>query len=88
MTAYLPPTDSRRRSDIRSLEEGDLDGAGTHKHRIEEKQREHKRSRESRKVDWTPLWFEQRESPYTQRMEWAFTEKYWERDFSNSPDIF
>ena len=88
MEASLPPTDSRRRSDIRLLENGDIDSAGKQKHRIEEKQREHKSIRDLKKENWTPLWFEERESPYTQKMEWAFTGKYWERDFSKSPDLF
>ena len=88
MEASLPPTDSRRRSDIRALEEGDVNGAGLHKHRIEEKQREQRRIRESQNGTWTPLWFVEKESPYTHKMEWEFTGKYWERDFSKSPDIF
>ncbi len=35
----LPPTDSRRRTDQRLMEEGDLDRAAEEKHRLEEKQR-------------------------------------------------
>ncbi|CAD5124716.1 DgyrCDS12979 [Dimorphilus gyrociliatus] len=48
----LPPTDSRLRPDIRKLEEGDVDGAGEEKHRVEEKQRESRRHRKKDKNDW------------------------------------
>lgn len=50
------PTDSRLRSDIRKLEEGDIDGAIAEKTRLEEKQRDSKKARKAKKggEDWHP----------------------------------
>lgn len=52
----LCPTDSRLRPDIRKLEEGDIDGAIAEKNRLEEKQRDTRRARKSKKGgdDWQP----------------------------------
>lgn len=53
----LCPTDSRLRPDIRKLEEGDIEGAITEKNRLEEKQRDARRARKSKKGgvdDWKP----------------------------------
>lgn len=49
-------TDSRLRPDIRRLENGDLDGAVSEKTRLEEKQREMRKARKSKKGedDWQP----------------------------------
>lgn len=49
-------TDSRFRPDIRSLENGDLEGAIREKSRLEEKQREMRKARKSKKgeEDWKP----------------------------------
>lgn len=45
----LCPTDSRLRPDIRMLEVGDIDGAAAEKTRLEEKQRDAKKSKKSKK---------------------------------------
>lgn len=45
----LCPTDSRLRPDIRKLEEGDIDGAIAEKTRLEEKQRDARKSRKAKK---------------------------------------
>ena len=52
----LCPTDSRLRPDIRKLEEGDIEGAILEKNRLEEKQRDARRARKSKKGvdDWKP----------------------------------
>lgn len=52
----LCPTDSRLRPDIRKLEEGDIDGAILEKNRLEEKQRDTRKSRKVKKSgdDWQP----------------------------------
>lgn len=50
-------TDSRLRPDVRCLENGDLDGAVAEKTRLEEKQRETRKARKSKKGgvdDWQP----------------------------------
>lgn len=49
------PTDSRKRTDQRLLEEGLVDEASTDKFRLEEKQRVARKRRESRKQKWKPL---------------------------------
>lgn len=47
----LCPTDSRLRPDIRMLEAGDIDGAAAEKTRLEEKQRDAKKTKKSKKDD-------------------------------------
>ncbi|XP_035229023.1 oxysterol-binding protein-related protein 2-like isoform X1 [Stegodyphus dumicola] len=84
----LPPTDSRLRPDIRKLEEGDIDGAAFEKNRLEEKQREARKVRRKEKSSWQPLWFESKPHPYAKEESWSYKGHYWEREFSNCPDIF
>lgn len=55
MEKIICPTDSRLRPDIRKLENGDQDGAAAEKMRLEEKQRETRKSRKHKKgEEWTP----------------------------------
>ncbi|XP_074656432.1 oxysterol-binding protein-related protein 1-like isoform X2 [Tubulanus polymorphus] len=84
----LPPTDSRFRPDMRKLEEGDLDGAAEEKMRLEEKQRGARKDRKRRKNEWTPRWFDPETNPHTSKEDWVFNGRYWNRDWSESPDIF
>lgn len=49
------PTDSRKRTDQRFLEEGLVDEAASEKHRLEEKQRAARKKREAKKEKWKPL---------------------------------
>ena len=49
------PTDSRKRTDQRRLEEGLVDDASSEKFRLEEKQRATRKKREARKEKWKPL---------------------------------
>lgn len=56
-TRTLCPTDSRLRPDIRKLEAGDIDGAAAEKTRLEEKQRDAKKTKKCKKSgadDWQP----------------------------------
>lgn len=49
------PTDSRLRPDIRKLESGDIDGAALEKTRLEEKQRDARKSKKAKKgEEFTP----------------------------------
>lgn len=64
----LPPTDSRLRSDVRALEDGELDTAEQEKARIEEMQRD--RRRKGQEVQ--PRWFKQDGD------EWVYIGGYWE----------
>lgn len=84
----LAPTDSRLRPDIRLLEEGDLNGSSNEKHRLEEKQREVRKLKRKKNEVHQPLWFDYKLNEYTKENDWIFNEKYWERNFDNSPDIF
>jgi Oxysterol-binding protein. len=64
----LPPTDSRYRPDVRSLERGHLDVAEEQKIKVEEMQRERRR----RGADRQPRWFKQVGE------EWTYVGGYWE----------
>jgi oxysterol-binding protein-related protein 3/6/7 len=65
---HLPPTDSRKRPDVRALENGNLDLAEAEKQRVEEEQRV--RRREGRNQN--PRWFKEIGD------EWIYTGGYWE----------
>lgn len=83
----LPPTDSRFRPDIRLLELGDLDTAADEKSRVEEKQREVRKEMKKSKKTYSPLWFNLVKSAQG-KDEWRFNQKYFDRKWSNCPDIF
>ena len=83
----LPPTDSRFRPDIRLLELGDLDMAADEKSRVEEKQREVRKEMKKSKRTYAPLWFESVKNSQGKE-EWRFNQKYFERKWSNCPNIF
>ena len=59
----IPPTDARRRPDVRALEFADLDTAATEKVRVEELQRKARKDRNeagagaANDYGWTPRWF-------------------------------
>ncbi|KAK2190624.1 hypothetical protein NP493_74g05044 [Ridgeia piscesae] len=84
----LPPTDARRRPDIRKMEEGDLDGATAEKTRLEEKQRSARKERRRTKEDWKPVWFSWRLHEELGREDWVCSSDYWQRDWDKCPDIF
>lgn len=65
----LPPTDSRYRPDVRALEGGDITTAESEKQRVEETQRERRRSGK----DHHPRWFRQEGD------EWVYNGGYWEQ---------
>lgn len=83
----IAPTDSRRRPDQRALELADLELAAREKHRIEEKQRAMRKSREERGEEWRPIWFELNDDG-----DWVYKGGYWQSkqygSFESSPDIF
>lgn len=85
---YLPSTDSRLRPDIKCLEEGDLNGSSNEKQRLEEKQREVRKLKKKKNEVHKALWFDSKLNEFTQENEWIFNEKYWDRNFNESPDIF
>ncbi|CAF1024260.1 unnamed protein product [Adineta steineri] len=84
----LPPTDSRLRPDIRQMEEGNIDKAGDEKNRLEEKQRLARSTMEKRREEWQPRWFRLAKHEITGQEVWVSNEKYWQRNWSNCPDIY
>ena len=91
MAEHLPPTDSRRRPDIRAWENGECDLAASEKRRLEEKQRQLRRpSRDSDSV-LVPLWFEKSLDDKTGAETWIYNGKYWDMRLQKSfpeRDIF
>lgn len=77
LDGYLPPTDSRLRTDVRALEEGNLDLAESEKHRIEEAQRE----RRKQGAETQPRWFRKVGE------EWLYTGGYWKQRAQGWKDI-
>ncbi|XP_063976836.1 oxysterol-binding protein-related protein 2 [Diachasmimorpha longicaudata] len=89
MANTLCPTDSRLRPDIRKLENGDQDGAATEKIRLEEKQRDSRKSKKHKKVPENfPRWFQSAINPYTGLEDWLYKGEYWDRNYSDIEDIF
>lgn len=85
----LPITDSRYRPDLKLFENGDLDDATSEKHRLEEKQREARRKFNQDDNNWKPLWFEKKNHSIVDSEEtYTFNHKYWERDFSDCPNLY
>jgi hypothetical protein len=88
----VAPTDCRYRPDMRLYEQGEVDIASNEKHRLEEKQREKRvkfESDEMKDGNYVPLWFDKKKHHVVQSEElYVFNEKYWLRDFTQSPDIY
>lgn len=81
----IAPTDSRFRNDVRQLELGNLDASSVEKNRLEEKQRE---SRKGAMMDYKGKWFYFGKHPQINEELWLFTNKYWQRDYSDCPNLF
>lgn len=93
--AVIPKTDCRLRPDIRAMENGDIDLASEEKKRLEEKQRAARKSRAKSDMDWKtrgsasgPRWFHQGPNHHTNSPDWLFSTSYWNRDYSQVPDIY
>jgi hypothetical protein len=89
----VAPTDSRRRPDQRLMEEGRWDEANQEKLRVEEKQRQTRRGRDSDGHDsFVPKWFKKQHDPLTDSEMHIYTNEYWEckqkQDWSRCDDIF
>eukprot|EP00352_Strombidinopsis_acuminata_P000567 CAMPEP_0176339594 /NCGR_PEP_ID=MMETSP0126-20121128/896_1 /TAXON_ID=141414 ORGANISM="Strombidinopsis acuminatum, Strain SPMC142" /NCGR_SAMPLE_ID=MMETSP0126 /ASSEMBLY_ACC=CAM_ASM_000229 /LENGTH=115 /DNA_ID=CAMNT_0017683291 /DNA_START=1587 /DNA_END=1934 /DNA_ORIENTATION=+ len=89
---WLPPTDSRLRPDLCALEKADLEVAANEKHRLEEKQRAHRRLDEAEKLQWVARYFKQEIDSDTGETYYAYCRDYWEDrrkgDWSHLRDIF
>ncbi|CAG5134914.1 unnamed protein product, partial [Candidula unifasciata] len=88
MASKLPPTDSRFRPDIRSMEEGKIDHSAEEKNRVEEKQREARNDRKKSKKEWQPQWFQYQKDPATGKEDWVFDSNYWKRNWTQCADIY
>ncbi|XP_024921315.1 oxysterol-binding protein-related protein 1 [Cynoglossus semilaevis] len=95
MEGVVPQTDSRMRPDIRAMENGDIDLASQEKKRLEEKQRAARKNRSKCDEEWKtrnpplgPRWFKQGPNPHTRSQDWIFSGGYWDRNYSQLPDIY
>uniref|UniRef100_W5KYD9 Oxysterol-binding protein n=1 Tax=Astyanax mexicanus TaxID=7994 RepID=W5KYD9_ASTMX len=88
MEEVLPPTDCRLRPDIRAMENGDMDTASLEKERLEEKQRAARRERAKDEEDWSTRWFHQGTNPHLGSSDWIYQGGYFDRKYSDLPDIY
>ncbi|KAM4727760.1 oxysterol-binding protein-related protein 1-like [Anableps anableps] len=88
MEEVLPPTDSRLRPDIRAMENGDIDLASSQKKRLEEKQRTARKNRSKSTEEWKIRWFQQGPNPHNKAQDWLYTKGYWDRNYTQLPDIY
>ncbi|XP_056276820.1 oxysterol-binding protein-related protein 1 isoform X2 [Pseudoliparis swirei] len=88
MEGVTPPTDSRFRPDICAMENGDIDLASSEKKRLEEKQRMARKNRTKSPNDWKTRWFQQGQNPHNKAQDWLYLNGYWERNFTQLPDIY
>ncbi|XP_060797196.1 oxysterol-binding protein-related protein 1 isoform X2 [Neoarius graeffei] len=86
--AVIPKTDCRLRPDIRAMENGNIDLASEEKKRLEEKQRATRKSLAKSDEEWKTRWFHQGPNPHTNSPDWLFSTAYWNRDYSQVPDIY
>ncbi|RXN37280.1 oxysterol-binding -related 1-like protein [Labeo rohita] len=86
--SVIPKTDSRLRPDIRAMENGDIDLASEEKKRLEEKQRAARKNRSKSDDEWKTRWFHQGPNPHNGSQDWLFSNGYWDRDYSQVPDIY
>ncbi|CCE66216.1 hypothetical protein TPHA_0P00580 [Tetrapisispora phaffii CBS 4417] len=92
LVPWLAPTDTRLRPDQRAMEDGDYDLAADEKHRLEEKQRAARKSREESNTEYIPRWFKSEIHPITKKKYWNFNGEYWklrkEHQLKDAGDIF
>uniref|UniRef100_A0A671S1I8 Oxysterol-binding protein n=1 Tax=Sinocyclocheilus anshuiensis TaxID=1608454 RepID=A0A671S1I8_9TELE len=84
----IAPTDCRLRPDIRAMENGDIDTASQEKERLEEKQRVARRERAKDEEEWSTRWFQQGNNRYTGAADWIYKGGYFDRRYSDLPDIY
>ncbi|KAM7388562.1 hypothetical protein PAMP_024729 [Pampus punctatissimus] len=88
MEGVIPQTDCRLRPDIRAMENGDIDFASEEKKRLEEKQRASRKNRSKSDEEWKTRWFQQGPNPHNSSQDWLFSGGYWDRKYSQLPDIY
>uniref|UniRef100_A0A8C6UKQ8 Oxysterol binding protein like 1A n=1 Tax=Neogobius melanostomus TaxID=47308 RepID=A0A8C6UKQ8_9GOBI len=88
MEGVIPLTDSRLRPDIRAMENGDIDQASAEKKRLEEKQRIARKNRSKSSEEWKNRWFQQGSNPHNKAQDWLYLKGYWDRNYTQLPDIY
>uniref|UniRef100_A0A1A7WC60 Oxysterol-binding protein n=1 Tax=Iconisemion striatum TaxID=60296 RepID=A0A1A7WC60_9TELE len=88
MERLLAPTDCRLRPDIRAMENGDIDLASLEKERLEEKQRAAHRERSEDEEEWSTRWFVLGTNPHSGAEDWLYAGGYFDRNYTNCPDIY
>uniref|UniRef100_A0A3B3VAT6 Oxysterol binding protein-like 2a n=1 Tax=Poecilia latipinna TaxID=48699 RepID=A0A3B3VAT6_9TELE len=88
MERLLPPTDCRLRPDIRAMEHGDMDLASAEKERLEEKQRAARREQSEGEEEWSTRWFRMVTNPFTGAEDWQYTGGYFDRKYTDCPNIY
>ncbi|XP_005721425.1 oxysterol-binding protein-related protein 1 isoform X1 [Pundamilia nyererei] len=88
MEGVIPSTDSRLRPDICAMEKGDIDLASAEKKRLEEKQRMARKNRTKSTEEWKVRWFQQGPNPHNKAQDWLYLKGYWDRNYSQLPDIY
>ncbi|XP_028987323.1 oxysterol-binding protein-related protein 1 isoform X2 [Betta splendens] len=88
MEGVVPLTDSRLRPDIRAMENGDIDLASAEKKRLEEKQRMARKNRSKATEEWKTRWFQAGPNPHNKAQDWLYLKGYWNRNYSQLPDIY
>uniref|UniRef100_A0A8C9SQD8 Oxysterol-binding protein n=1 Tax=Scleropages formosus TaxID=113540 RepID=A0A8C9SQD8_SCLFO len=88
MEGVIPATDCRLRPDMRAFENGDIDFASEEKQRLEEKQRAARKNRSKSGEDWKTRWFHQGNNPHNGAQDWLSSGGYWDRKYSQLPDIY
>ncbi|XP_051784876.1 oxysterol-binding protein-related protein 1 isoform X2 [Erpetoichthys calabaricus] len=88
MEGVIPKTDCRLRPDIRAMENGNIDLASEEKKRLEEKQRAARKNRSKSDEEWKTRWFQMGVNPHNGSQDWLYTSGYWDRNYSQLPDIY
>jgi len=87
---YLPITDSRWRPDQRAFENGEIDHSQEEKSRLENLQREHRKMREEKGIQYEPMWFKQDKD--SDPVSYIYKGGYWEQRMKQQwigvPNIF
>lgn len=89
----VAPTDTRRRPDQRSLENGDMINAAKQKERLEEKQRAVRKYREKNEIEHEAAYFVEKWNEEDKQNYFVYNGKYFEedrkkQDWSRLPDLF
>ena len=89
----VAPTDTRRRPDQRSLENGDMVSASQQKDRLEKKQRKMRRDKEASNIEHEPAYFQEFENHLDNQTYFIYNDRYFEQDrksqdWTRLPDLF